>query len=149
MFEINIPYKKTEKSRRVYKCDAERNELWLVVWHVSQRASWAGLGQWTWPTIPELQSEGLATRDYLEGNIMLATFWNNLLVRSASLMLLKCFLSRQLIRFWNRAVPLHMNTNKFVCMGFQTIQSFFLSTTILLFLFQAISSLVSYSSCQC
>ncbi len=25
--------------------DAERNELWLVVWHVGQTASWAGLGQ--------------------------------------------------------------------------------------------------------
>ncbi len=27
------------------KRDAERNELWLVVWHVGQTASWAGLGQ--------------------------------------------------------------------------------------------------------
>ncbi len=27
------------------KRDAERNELWLAVWHVSQTASWAGLGQ--------------------------------------------------------------------------------------------------------
>ncbi len=26
--------------------DAERNELWLVVWNVGQTASWAGLGQW-------------------------------------------------------------------------------------------------------
>ncbi len=80
---------------------------------------------------------------------MLVTFWNNLLVRSASMTLLKCFLSRQLTRFWNRAVPLHMNKNTFVCMGFQTIQSFFLSTTISLFLFQAISFLVSFSSCKC
>ncbi len=28
------------------KLDAERNELWLVVWHVGQTASWAGLDQW-------------------------------------------------------------------------------------------------------
>ncbi len=28
------------------KHDAERNELWLVVRHVSHTASWAGLGQW-------------------------------------------------------------------------------------------------------
>ncbi len=27
------------------KRDAERNKLWLVVWHVGQTASWAGLGQ--------------------------------------------------------------------------------------------------------
>ncbi len=27
------------------KRDAERNELWLVVWHVGQTASWVGLGQ--------------------------------------------------------------------------------------------------------
>ncbi len=25
----------------------ERSELWLVVWHVSQTASWSGLDQWT------------------------------------------------------------------------------------------------------
>ncbi len=37
------------------KRDAERNELWLVVWHVSQTASWAGLDQWMQPYIPDLQ----------------------------------------------------------------------------------------------
>ncbi len=37
------------------KCDAERNKLWLVVWHVSQTASWAGLGQWKLPWIPDLE----------------------------------------------------------------------------------------------
>ncbi len=37
------------------KRDAERNELRLVVWHVSQTASWAGLGQWLRPSIPEIQ----------------------------------------------------------------------------------------------
>ncbi len=26
-----------------------RNELWLVVWHVGQTASWVGLGQWKLP----------------------------------------------------------------------------------------------------
>ncbi len=31
------------------KRDAERNELWLVVWHVGQMASWAGPGQWKRP----------------------------------------------------------------------------------------------------
>ncbi len=38
------------------KRDAERNELWLVVWHVGQTASWVGLGQWKLPSIPDLQS---------------------------------------------------------------------------------------------
>ncbi len=38
------------------KRDAERNKLWLVVWHVGQTASWAGLGQWMRPSIPDLQS---------------------------------------------------------------------------------------------
>ncbi len=33
----------------------EWNELWLVVWHVGQTASWAGLGQWKLPYIPDLQ----------------------------------------------------------------------------------------------
>ncbi len=33
-----------------------RNELWLVVWHVGQKASWADLGQWKLPWIPDLQS---------------------------------------------------------------------------------------------
>ncbi len=28
---------------------------WLVVWHVSQTASWAGLGQWKLPWIPDLE----------------------------------------------------------------------------------------------
>ncbi len=37
------------------KCDAERNKLWLVVWHVGQMVSWAGLGQWKLPWIPDLQ----------------------------------------------------------------------------------------------
>ncbi len=37
------------------KRDTERNELWLVVWHVAQTASWAGLGQWKLPYIPDLQ----------------------------------------------------------------------------------------------
>ncbi len=37
------------------KRDAERNELWLVVWHVGQTASWVGLGQWNLPYIPDLQ----------------------------------------------------------------------------------------------
>ncbi len=31
------------------KRDAERNKLWLVVWYVSQTASWAVLGQWKLP----------------------------------------------------------------------------------------------------
>ncbi len=35
--------------------DAERNELWLVVWHVGQTASWVGLGQSMPPYIPDLQ----------------------------------------------------------------------------------------------
>ncbi len=38
----------------VPKRDAERNELWLVVWHVLM-ASWAGLGQWKLPWFPDLQ----------------------------------------------------------------------------------------------
>ncbi len=29
------------------KRDDARNKLWLVVWHLGQMASWAGLGQWT------------------------------------------------------------------------------------------------------
>ncbi len=37
------------------KRDAEQNELWLVVWHVGQTASWAGLGQWMQPYVPDLQ----------------------------------------------------------------------------------------------
>ncbi len=37
------------------KRDAERNELWLVVLHVGQTASWAGLGQWKLPSTPDLQ----------------------------------------------------------------------------------------------
>ncbi len=37
------------------KRDAERNELWLVVWHVGQTASWVGLSQWKLPYIPDLQ----------------------------------------------------------------------------------------------
>ncbi len=31
------------------KRDAEWNELWLVIWHVGQMASMAGLGQWKRP----------------------------------------------------------------------------------------------------
>ncbi len=27
----------------------KQNKLWLVVWHVGQMASWAGLGQWKLP----------------------------------------------------------------------------------------------------
>ncbi len=30
-------------------------ELWLVVWHVGQTASWAGLGQWKLRYIPDFQ----------------------------------------------------------------------------------------------
>ncbi len=37
------------------KRDAERNKLWLVVWHVGQTASWEGLDQWMWPSIPDFQ----------------------------------------------------------------------------------------------
>ncbi len=37
------------------KQDAERNELWLVVWHVGQTASWAGLDHWRLSSIPDLQ----------------------------------------------------------------------------------------------
>ncbi len=37
------------------KRDANRNELWLVVWNVSQTASWVGFGQWKLPWIPDLQ----------------------------------------------------------------------------------------------
>ncbi len=37
------------------KRDAKWNELWLVVCYVSQTASWAGLGQWKLPSIPDLQ----------------------------------------------------------------------------------------------
>ncbi len=37
------------------KRGAKRNKLWLVVWHVGQMASWAGLGQWKRPSIPDLQ----------------------------------------------------------------------------------------------
>ncbi len=37
------------------KRNAERNELWLVVWHVGKTASWAGFGQWNLPSIPDLQ----------------------------------------------------------------------------------------------
>ncbi len=32
-----------------------RNEPWLVVWHVGQTASWASIGQWKLPYIPDLQ----------------------------------------------------------------------------------------------
>ncbi len=37
------------------KCDAEWNELWLVVWHVGQTASWAGFDQGMQSYIPDLQ----------------------------------------------------------------------------------------------
>ncbi len=57
------------------KRDAERNELWLVVWHVGQMASWAGLDQWMQPYIPDLQpsvwTEGLATRGYWRASFSL------------------------------------------------------------------------------
>ncbi len=38
------------------KRDAEGNDLWLVVWHVGQTASWAGFGQWNLPSIPVWRS---------------------------------------------------------------------------------------------
>ncbi len=38
-----------------FKRDAEWNEQWLVVWHVGETASWAGLGQRMLPWIPDLQ----------------------------------------------------------------------------------------------
>ncbi len=37
------------------KRDAERNKLWLVIWHVGQTALWAGLDQWRLSSIPDLQ----------------------------------------------------------------------------------------------
>ncbi len=37
------------------KRDTELNEQWLVVWHVGETASWAGLGQQKLPWIPDLQ----------------------------------------------------------------------------------------------
>ncbi len=58
-----------EESCRVYKCDDESFSgstkrwifksmwnIWLVVWHDGQMASWAGLGQWKRTSIPDLQS---------------------------------------------------------------------------------------------
>ncbi len=39
------------------KRDAAQNKLWLVLWHVGPTASWAGLDQWTWPSIPDLQRQ--------------------------------------------------------------------------------------------
>ncbi len=43
------------------KRDAERNQLWLVVWHVSQTASWVGLDQWMQPYIqPSVWRSGYA-----------------------------------------------------------------------------------------
>ncbi len=47
------------------KRDVEQNELWLVVGHVCQMASWVGLGQWKLPWIPDLQPSVLRTRGRL------------------------------------------------------------------------------------
>ncbi len=53
---------------------AERNERWLVVWHVGQAASWAGLGQWNLPWIPDLQPSAR-----LDSDILLSLEWLKLL----------------------------------------------------------------------
>ncbi len=50
------------------KRDAERNKLWLVVWHVGQMASWTGLDQWRLSSIPDLQPSVWKQFSYLIDN---------------------------------------------------------------------------------
>ncbi len=66
------------------KRDAEWNELWLVVWHVGQTASWAGLGQWKLPWIPDLQpsvwlreTNDSMTRHWMILFLNESVFWTN------------------------------------------------------------------------
>ncbi len=87
------------------KRDAEWNELWLVVWHVGQMASWVGLGQLNRTSIPDLQPSvwrsGYArlTRGHRMGLVLPQCDSVSFLLRNVFLTSKSCFMKSHLLIF--------------------------------------------------